>query len=206
MKILNCVIFLSLLSLTSVVFLKKGSEKAMAQDDLTPDQIVKQYIDSAIKGNEEGADSLTTGLPDSYSTRCRRIEDSDSKINIEMVVVKPAEDFSRDSGLLKSEFNVSEKNPNDKFFDVSAALLEAQYIYATHSIFKNIKILETKVYRDEAIVNVEYIVSATHFNKRKFFLKNVDGWKIFTTAIPNSVLDDNENYATPRPLCGQKKD
>ena len=205
MKTLIC-IFISLLMLFIVS--KRESINNTTEKGYLPDQIVKQFIDFSIEGNENGISSLIITQPDSYLHFCEETNDIHSKQNSNLPIIKPTEEINYENTIS----NKLEKNTYDNYKSLfssitinSSAVLEAEYIYASHSAFSDINILNTKIYQDEAIVDVEYIIVGKTKREKKFLLKNINGWKIFdtiSTTTSKSVI--NENYASPRPLC--KKD
>lgn len=207
MKNLICILTLSLILLFIVS--KKENVMVSAQKENLPQQGVKQFIDFAIEGNEKGVDSLITSQPDSYIYICEDLNNKNNIRDLKLPLITPTDDFLRKANYENILTDESKKKPNDKFSSSSdknvknsLAFLEAEFLYATHSVFNHIKILDTIIYQDEATVDVEYIGPGTSISKKKFLLKKAEGWKIFATVSPETLKSTiNENYAAPRPPC-----
>jgi hypothetical protein len=188
------------------VFLQKQTYKSysVAAKYGSAEQTVDLYIDSALKGDEQTVINIVSEIPDSYSDECKRTAKSND-VNDARPVVRKIEAVNEKQTAEKQEFA-----PSDKFAGLansdsknSIAFLEARYIFAMRSEIEDLKISATKIYQDEAVIDVEYKMYSKSISKSKFLLKNNDGWKVFMTLSSESS-GFNKNYAKTRPLCSEK--
>jgi hypothetical protein len=195
-----------LLLIVVTVFLQKQTYKSysVAANDGSAEQTVELYVSSALKGDEQTVINIVSEIPDSYSDECKRTAKSD-EVNDARPVVRKIEAVNEKQTAEKQEFA-----PSDKFAGLvnsdsknSIAFLEARYIFAMRSEIEDMKILNNEIYQDEAVIDVEYKMYSKSVIKRKFLLKNKDGWKVFMTLSSDSSCV-NKNYAKTRPLCSKK--
>ena len=192
----------------SVIFLiLQGQKKEILtgiQANSAPENIVKLYINSAIKGDEETVKSIVVGVPDSYSSECIKTKVTNSRPDPDAteIVLPETEKNNEDLDYLNSYSSDKFANLSNPKSKLSLAFSEASYIYTTNNIFSDIKISNTEIYGDKAIVYVDYIISEDSKSRRRFLLKKDAGWKVFTTEsldISSSII--NRYYAKPRPNC-----
>ena len=186
----------------------KIEDKTVAVAPDGPAEVVGLYLESAMKADEAVVSTLVTEIPDSYSDLCQKTDNS-SVQNSSIAQTSKQREVRKAEIEIKTNKNLTDKpdaeflslsNPKSK---ISLAFHEATYLYASQASFEKVKIVDSEIFQDEAIVNVEYVKTKSASSYRKFLLKKTaDGWKIFMTVSPDSAKTViNENYAKERPLC-----
>jgi hypothetical protein len=210
------IVFLGILLTGGIgwVSVDKNSSPASTHNlnDLSPTETVVAFWDASASGNEEIVKQLITVSPQSFHEVCEENGKGRSQYG------SPNNSETDNSGIsLVSEENNEPESINTetkyassgehKFMKeasgdskLALAYITARFIYTSKTGLSRVAVKNELIYKDEAIVQVEYNISTSKMQEQ-FLLKNQEGWKIFLSAAPDSGSIVNKNYAKPRPKC-----
>ena len=209
-------LFLLFVGISLIIsFENKTSPQTKVHDysELSPTEVVKVFWQAAVEGDEEVVRKTVTITPESFNQVCEETNKSS------ILYSSPNANTNNKSGIsltqefvdkLNSESNTTDQSfaVNNKFIKestsdskLSLAYITARNLYANKIPLSKVNIIKEEIYKDEAIVQLEYSISNNYKIQENFFLTNQGGWKFFLSASPNSVVIGNINYAKLRPQC-----
>lgn len=212
---LNIIIVITLIcSVAFVVFwLQKSPEDQKSRAKLNTntssvEEILHLYWDASLRGNSDALMQLTI-LPSKDflqdCTKSKKVSEENEPSLKPLITPGDNNDapIERDDGItVKNPFTSGEvPGPVNNF---------SEFIYMRRIAFDRTKIVERKIYQQEAILEVHVSDSSGNFSDSFkylfFFKKDDDGWRIISAGNKDVLLSISKqiNFATPRPSCEEK--
>lgn len=173
------------------------------------EEILKLYWSASLKGDADEVKQLSSFPPEDFLQDCSGTKKTDTANSDFYPVPLAASNSDKDASKDKDD-EIQMKNP---FIDSAVpgpVKATSEYIYLSKISFDRVKIIDKKVYQNEAILEVQKSDLSGNFSnsfKHIYFFKNDGlGWKIIGIGDKDVLLliSKQINYAIARPPCGEK--